>query len=176
MNIRILLIFLCFTLVQPSSATELKANNANATLTFAGEHAGMSFTGQFNQWQATLLLPPANSPKITATFQIGSARTGDSMYDETLPEGDWFNAEQFPDASFSSTSIQVVDGGYWVEGALQIKDISKPISFSLNRISAGFEATFDIDRLAYRIGLESDPEAEWVSQFIKMNLLIPAAE
>jgi hypothetical protein len=31
-------------------------------------------------------------------------------------------------------------------------------------------ASFNIDRLAYNIGMDSDPEAEWVSKEIKMTL------
>jgi hypothetical protein len=33
-------------------------------------------------------------------------------------------------------------------------------------------ASFDINRLAYQIGLESDPDAEWVSKTISISMLL----
>jgi hypothetical protein len=33
-------------------------------------------------------------------------------------------------------------------------------------------ANFDINRLVYEIGLESDPDAEWVSKTISISIVI----
>ncbi len=161
------------SLIGSAFAKTLDVDSDNASLLFSGEHAGMAFEGRFNQWQAELILPPAVSPKIKASFSLTSAETGDSMYDETLPEADWFDVENFPQAVFTSRSIEAVDGGFEVSGVLNLKGVSNNVEFLLESSQSGYSASFAIDRIAYGIGVESDPDAEWVSQFIQLKLTIP---
>ena len=157
---------------QAGLAQTLNVNQNNATLAFAGEHAGMSFDGVFEQWESNLVLPPQDNPNIAATFRLASAKTGDSTYDETLPEEDWFDAETFPTARFESSQIIPVANGYEVVGKLSIKGKTNPVRFILEQKANQLVAAFAIDRLAFGIGVESDPEAEWVSQMIDLKLTI----
>ena len=151
---------------------ELKTNHQFGTVGFSGQHAGMDFDGKFERWQAILILPPQSNPSITATFHIDSAKTGDSIYDSTLPEFDWFDVENHPIGHFVSTNITLAKGGYQVSGDLTLKEITKPVNFMLKDSGATLSASFDINRLVYQIGLESDPDAEWVSKTISISMLI----
>lgn len=146
----------------------------NSRLRFSAEHAGMPFEGKFELWNATLRLPPLENPNISASFELSSAKTGDRTYDTALSEGDWFDIENHPQGSFNATSISVLadNGGYFVDGELTLRGITKPIQFELIRASSGFKADINIDRLAFNIGLDSDPDAEWVSRYIKLSLTI----
>ncbi|MFC3094396.1 YceI family protein [Alteromonas sediminis] len=153
-------------------ALQLDADSSNATLSFSGQHAGMTFTGVFERWQSQLILPPNQEPSIKAEFILASAKTGDSTYDETLPEEDWFHVEKFPVARFISTQINLLVDGYRVEGTLELKGKGLPIIFNLHNREDKLIGNFDVDRLAYGIGLESDPGAEWVSQNIRLSLTI----
>nr|WP_297349978.1 YceI family protein [uncultured Glaciecola sp.] len=157
----------------PTFAQEkLSVDAKNSQVTFAGEHVGMAFSGVFNKWNAELILPPETSPKIIATFDVSSAKTGDSTYDSTLPEGDWFDVENHPEGVFESSQIVAKGDDYEVTGALTLRGISQPVSFLLKNNSATLTASFSIDRLAYKIGMDSDPDAEWVSKAIKMTLTL----
>ena len=155
------------------SAEKFEASNSNSQLTFSGQHAGMDFSGEFEQWQSVLVLPPAKSPSISATFILSSAKTGDWTYDSTLPEEDWFNTKRHPEGRFVSNSISVISNGYAVSGELSLRGITKPVEFDLiGNTQTGFKANIVIDRLAFDIGLESDPSAEWVSREITIALTI----
>ncbi|MDT0595884.1 YceI family protein [Glaciecola petra] len=153
-----------------------KANNQSSSVSFSGEHAGMKFEGEFTSWQATLNLPPSADPSadpsVTASFDMQSAKTGDSVYDSTLPEADWFDTENHPKGTFTSESVIVVGDAFEVTGSLTIKGISNPVSFTLIDDGAWLSAAFSIDRIAHNIGVESDPDAEWVSRQIAMKLRI----
>ena len=151
---------------------EIKSSHQSGTVAFSGQHAGMNFEGKFERWEATLKLPPQNNPNITATFYMSSAKTGDSIYDSTLPEFDWFDVENHAIGKFLSTEISITEGGYQVLGDLTIKNITKAVSFMLTDINGKLNASFGINRLDYRIGLESDPDAEWVSKTIFISMLI----
>ncbi len=174
--IRILLLPFSIALYLSLSITiahaQLKTSQQSGTVGFSGQHAGMDFEGKFERWQATLVLPPEDNPNITATFYMSSAKTGDSIYDSTLPEFDWFDVENHPLGKFVSTKIAVTEEGYQVTGDLTLKDITKPVSFMLTDNDEKLSASFDINRLAYQIGLESDPDAEWVSKTISISMLI----
>jgi polyisoprenoid-binding protein YceI len=163
---------ICLSLATLSAHAQLKTSQQSGSVTFSGEHAGMKFEGKFERWQATLTLPPASNPNITATFHMSSAKTGDSIYDSTLPEFDWFDVENHALGKFVSTKIVATELGYQVEGDLTLKGITKPVSFELKDSGDKLSANFDINRLVYQIGLESDPDAEWVSKTISMSLVI----
>jgi polyisoprenoid-binding protein YceI len=153
-----------------NSSEKISVDAKNSEVSFTGEHVGMQFKGVFKEWSAELVLPPAESPKITAIFKVKSAKTGDSTYDGTLPEGDWFDVKNHPEGKFESTEILSKGSDYAVKGSLTLRGVSAPVSFVLVRVADKLNATFDIDRLAYKIGIESDPDAEWVSRNIQMRL------
>lgn len=175
-----LLIFCCWLCIAiavafaPLAAAQQKLTFSakDSKVSFAGEHVGMKFSGVFNKWNAELVLPPADSPKITATFYVASAKTGDSTYDSTLPEGDWFDVKNHPKGLFESEQIISKGNDYDVTGNLTLRGISQPVSFLLKDNGATLSANFSINRLAYKIGFESDPDAEWVSEEIDMTLLL----
>ena len=169
------LLFIVFSLqlVASELIQDFRADENNSSLGFSGEHAGMPFKGVFEEWNASLTLPPAEKPEIKAVFQLGSAKTGDKTYDSTLPEGDWFDIENYPTGSFRSTQIEVLsDTKYLVSGTLSLRGVSKPIKFELLQSEQFLTAAIKVERLAYHIGLDSDPEAEWVSAVINIDLKI----
>jgi polyisoprenoid-binding protein YceI len=169
-----LIVFLVSGVYSPPVFTKEKliVSAKDSQVSFAGKHVGMTFSGVFNEWNAELILPPDTSPKIIATFNIASAKTGDSTYDSTLPEGDWFDVENHPKGTFESSHIVAKDNDYQVTGMLTLRGISQPVSFLLNNSSAALTASFNIDRLAFNIGMDSDPDAEWVSKEIKMTMTL----
>ena len=151
---------------------ELKSTQQSGTVSFSGQHAGMNFQGKFERWQATLNLPPQSNPQIIATFYMNSAKTGDSIYDSTLPEFDWFDVENHALGTFVSTKIEITEEGYQVLGDLTIKNITQPVSFTLTDSQDKLSTRFGINRLDYKIGWESDPDADWVSKTISISMVI----
>jgi cytochrome b561/polyisoprenoid-binding protein YceI len=161
-------------------------DTAHSRVTFSGTHMGTRFTGVFKEWESQFHFDPEvlDQSHIRAVFTISSATTGDSMYDGTLLQSDWLASATYPQATFTSDTIvanrDVSSGNsYRVIGLLTLRNISKPISFDmhirdLNTASMQLNASFTIDRLAYRIGASSDPEADWVSREIAVQLEIHA--
>ncbi|MFT6388704.1 MAG: polyisoprenoid-binding protein YceI [Cellvibrionaceae bacterium] len=168
----VLTLVLLLTTGTLAQAQLIKANENNGELTFSGRHVGMSFKGVFAKWQAELILPPAEQVSINAKFYLSSAKTGDSTYDQTLPEGDWFDIANYPTAEFKSNNIVATNTGYQVKGIFTLKGISNEVSFLLVEEDAQLTSIFDISRLDYNIGVESDPKAEWVDKTISMSLRI----
>ncbi len=170
------MVSLVLMLVLHPVVAKYNVDNNDSEVTFSGEHAGMTFSGEFKKWRAQITLPGVsanNEGAISATFDLSTAKTGDSTYDETLPEGDWFDVENHPQGFFESTSVAPSSDGYIVEGNLTLRGKAKPVVFTLKEHDGRLVATFAIDRLAYGIGTESDPDADWIDQQIKMTVDIP---
>jgi polyisoprenoid-binding protein YceI len=158
------------------------ADQGTGTVGFSGTHAGDAFRGTFRQWESAIVFDPAVVAKghISARFELGSARTGNAMYDGTLPKADWLDVEVHPHGTFVSSRIsENRDGSYTVAGVLTLRGIARPISFPLSITPAAdgslsVKGEFAVDRLAYGIGAGSDPSSEWVGRQIAVQLELTA--
>ena len=167
-----------------AKAQDYKIEQSQTLLTFAGTHAGNPFVGKFEKWDATLSFNPDDllASSLKASFDTASAKTGNAMYDGTLPQTDWFDSKTYPTANFVSREIiKIQDGQYKARGDLTIRNITKPIEFDftlsdLSQDIVKVKADFKIDRLAYDIGLKSDPKSEWVGQMIDINMGLTAVK
>lgn len=156
-----------------------KADAKTGTLGFSGTHAGNVFNGNFGEWSAEIRFSPAalSESRITATIETASAKTGNAMYDGTLPSADWFDTKQYPQAKFMSTRLEKTAGGYRAEGTLTLRGKSVPVALTFaltpadgDAASVKVEASAKLDRLAFDIGAQSDAKAEWVSREIPLTL------
>jgi len=79
---------------------------------FFATHDGNQVEGVFSAWSANVLFSPdsLNHSFFQASIQLDSAQTGDSTYDTTLKEEDWFSVDAYPVAQFKTHRIeQIVD-------------------------------------------------------------------
>lgn len=166
----------------PAHAASYKATPDSSSIAFSGEHAGTPFTGSFERYVVDIDFDPANvaATSIRATIDLESAKTGNKMFDGTLPNDDWFDIKHTPNGLFKSTAVEkLADGSYQVTGDLTLRGITKPVTFTftLDREDApaiNASATLTVDRLAYDIGKKSDANAEWVSKDIGITLKLTA--
>ncbi len=166
-----------------SQASSYKIDYDNSTVKFSGEHVGNKFEGKFEKWNGVIIFDKDDlqNSKIEANFKTSSAKTGDAMYDGTLPQKDWFNSKTYELAEFKSAEITALQAGsYKAKGILKIRDIENIVDFifTINDVDAApktkARGQFIIDRLIYDIGRKSDPKSEWVSKNIDVELNILA--
>lgn len=95
----------------------------------------MMFTnvsGKFNQFEATIENQDEafETSKINFSTDVNSVDTSNTDRDNHLKSADFFDADNFPKLTFTSTEIQkITDGEYKISGDLTIKDVTKNISF-----------------------------------------------
>lgn len=175
-----LIVFVIFSF--NAHASDYQIDYAESSIIFKGIHAGSEFNGIFEKWDAKITFDQNDlkNSSLEATFYPNSFKTGNKLYDGTLPQGDWFDVKNHSVPTFKSTSIATkIDGFYTVNGNLTIRSITHPITFDFtlsdlesNQVSVN--ASFPIDRLTYDIGKKSDAKAEWVSREITVILDIKA--
>lgn len=156
-------------------------NAARSAITFSGTHAGTPFEGRFSRWRATIQFDPNNLAASSAvvTIQTASAADGNPMHDEALPGEEWFNTAAHPTAVFRTTSIRHTSGNsYSARGTLTLKGqsipLSLPFTLTINGANASMTGSATINRRAANLGMQSDPDAEYVSPDITVNVRVEA--
>lgn len=97
----------------------------------------MMFTnvsGKFNSYNVELSNEDDDftTSEISFSADINSIDTNNADRDNHLKSGDFFDAEKFPNMTFKSTSVlKKSDSEYTVNGDLTIKDVTKPVTLSL---------------------------------------------
>lgn len=127
---KIFMIFLLIGFGAPAEAKNWSIDYAHSQLGFAGTQGSDAFQGSFKNFKADIDFDPDHpeAGKISVTVDIASATTGDEQRDGMLPQSDWFNTAQFPQAHFTSSQIRKTGANaYEAQGTLTIKGISMPV-------------------------------------------------
>lgn len=135
-------------------------DTAHSSVGFSVRHAMVTKVhGRFEDFEATIEFDaenPANSSAV-ATIKTNSINTNNAERDEHLRTNDFFGADENPNITFKSTSIEFNgEEKATVQGELTIKDTTKPVSLDVNLFGSaedpwgqtrvGFEATTTINR------------------------------
>jgi polyisoprenoid-binding protein YceI len=128
--------------------------------------------GSFKTYTGTILSskPDFTDAKIDFSVDVASISTENDMRDKHLKSDDFFNAEKFPQMTFTSTSLTKTEGNkYVLEGDLKIRDITKRVKFDVvfggtmkdgyGNTKAGFKATTTINRFDYGLKWNALTEA-----------------
>jgi polyisoprenoid-binding protein YceI len=146
-----------------AAAAPLKTDPAKSRVSAVFKQMNVPVEAPFKKFSASIEYDAAKPELAKASVDIDTASldVGDADMNKEVAKKDWFNAAQFPKASFVSTAIKPAGAGKLsVSGKLAIKGKSTDVSFPLTvRTEAGkqvFEGALPIKRLTYNIG-----EGEW---------------
>jgi polyisoprenoid-binding protein YceI len=147
--------------------------------------------GSFKKFNGSFTASKADftDAAINFTIDVNSIDTDNDARDKHLKADDFFNAEQFPTATFKSTSFQKVSGNkYKLNGNLTIRNVTKPVTFDVvyggtakdgyGNTKAGFKATTVINRFDYGLKWNALTEAggATVGQDITLDLKLQFAQ
>ena len=152
-----------------------------SVLSFTGTQTGKSFSGEFSDFEAMIILDPDNldAASITVTVQTGSAKTGDRQRDSALPGKDWFNEKSFPSAVFEATNvIKAPDDSFVARGTLSLRGVSKeidlPFSLQIEDGTAFAEGSVQLIRSDFGVGQGEFSSGKWVGLEVDVSFMIKA--
>ncbi len=195
----LLLVFLlsaCSQLIKPKLSTGIETLRAgeysvdpqHTVILFKINHLGYSkFVGRFNQFEASLDFSPENmvQAKLSTKVDMSSIDVNSEKLEKRLRGNAWFNVDNYPYASFETTSAELIDGqNARFSGKLTFLGVSQPMDVlvkfnggGMNVLTAkytiGFEASasflrsdFDLDNYIPAIGdqVELEIHAEFQKQ------------
>jgi polyisoprenoid-binding protein YceI len=172
-----------------SPAGVWKFDTNHTQLGFSIRHLGITtvfglfqrFSGQAN------IASDAEASSVEITAGTDSISTGNAWRDEHLVGPDFFDAKQFPELTFRSTSLRAEgEQRYTLVGDLTIKTVTKPVSFALTfngssvfpmdkSTHAGFLATTVVRRSEFDVGFGIPIASDEVSVRIDAQLIAPEA-
>ena len=161
------------TLIAAASFPALAADKydidpTHTQVQFTYNHMGFSnITGRFDEVGGEFLFDAADPSKssVSITIPVASISTGVDKLDEHLLKADFFDAAQFPTATFKSTGIVAAGAGKWaVAGDLTIHGVTRPVvlDVTLNGMgehpmrkvpAVGFDASARIKRSEFGVGV-----------------------
>ena len=162
-------------------------DTSHTRLGFAVRHMAVSkVRGDFKEFSGTLELAenPADS-KVSVTIQAGSVDTHDENRDNHLRTNDFFDVENHPTWTFTSTAIRPISATEWnVDGDLTIRGVTKQVTldatlegvvqdpYGLHRV--GFSAKTSIEREDFGVSFNGVMEAGGVVVGKKVDIDIEA--
>ncbi|BDT94712.1 MULTISPECIES: YceI family protein [Nocardia] len=138
---------------------------AHSTLGFSVRHLMVSkVRGRFTDFSGKLVIGEDGSASAEAEIRVDSVTTDNEQRDAHLRTADFFQAEQFPVATFKSTGFRVNGDDFVVDGEFTIRGVTKPVSLEVEFLGvnpgmgqgpvAGFEAKTVINRRDFGITID----------------------
>ncbi len=144
-------------------AANLKVDPAKSSVSATFRQMGVPVDAKFGKAAVQIDFDAAKPETARASVEIDVASfdLGDPDYNSEVRKKEWFNAAQFPKASFTSTKIRAAGAGKLdVSGKLTLKGKTADVSFPMTVKKEGavqvFEGSLPIRRLAFGIG-----DGEW---------------
>ncbi|NQY96609.1 MAG: cytochrome b/b6 domain-containing protein [Henriciella sp.] len=152
-----------------------------SSITFSGTHDGNVFSGTFSNWDAAIQFDPASPSigEVRVSVATGSAEANQKLYTDSLKSPEWFNVSAFPSASVEILNIDETSAGSFTSVArLTLKELTvdAPFAFQLQLDGDNAEMTGQavFQRKALDLGQASDPNADWVSEDVTVDVVVTA--
>ena len=169
----------------PVQAAEYTVDPNHSQANFRVDHQGFAnMWGRFNDEAGVIEFDPDNleASSVEIVIQTASVDTNHGERDEHLRSPDFFNAAEFPEMTFKSTSIEKTgDNTATMAGELTLLGVTKPVSLDvvLNKVApaswdagtevVGFSATAVIDRTEFGMTYGSGSIGDDVEIFIEVE-------
>ncbi|MFA5684927.1 MAG: YceI family protein [Lysobacteraceae bacterium] len=155
------------------------------------DHFGFSKpVAHFGQADGSITYDPDNiaASRVEVTLPLAGLSSHVAAFDDHLLSADFFDAKNFPKATFKSTAVEGNgDGRLTVKGELTIKDITRPVVLdaAINKIAAhpmtgqpaaGFDAVATIKRTDFGLGMYAPNVSDEVQLRITTEAAVPKQE
>lgn len=182
---RFVFALLFWALLIPAHAAEFnQVDLGKSRIDFVFKQMGVPVEGRFAKFKAQIAFDPAkpDAARTQVDIDLASVDAGGTEANDEAKTKNWFHVQQFPTASFVSTSVKALGGNrFEVAGKLNIKgkarDVVAPFTFKPEGAGGAFEGGFVLKRLEFDIGAgpwgDTDTVADEVQ--VKFKFLVTAA-
>ena len=132
---------------------------SKSTVTATSKQMNVPVDGTFKKFTAQLNFDPAKPAAGSAKLTIDTASydLGDESYNAQVRGKDWFDAAQYPNATFVSSAIAPAGGNQFkVSGTLTIKgkseNVTVPVTVAQQGSTQSFDGALPIKRSQFDIG------------------------
>lgn len=156
-------------------------NPEASSIGFSGMHDGNEYSGSFGNWDAAIQFDPEapSATEVRVTVSTGSAVASQKLYTDSLKAPEWFNVANFPTASVEILDVQDKgDGTYASTARLTLKELTVdapfPFQLEIEGDLARMTGQAIFQRTPLDLGQGSDPNADWVSEDVTVDVTVEA--
>ena len=124
-----------------AAPTAYQLDPSHSQVVFSYDHLGFSTTyGMFSGFEGTVMYDEADpgASSVEINIPISTMVTGWDARDQHFSSPDFFNASEFPAATFKSTSVEVTgDKTAKITGDLTAVGVTKPVTLDVTFNKAG---------------------------------------
>ncbi|MFI7677437.1 YceI family protein [Actinophytocola sp. NPDC049390] len=162
---------------------------AHSNVGFSVRHLMSRVRGRFTEFAGEITV--GETPELSrasVTIELASVTTGNDMRDNHLRTKDFFDVEQTPKMTFTSTGIRSVDGAWVLSGDLTIRDVTKGVDIALEFLGVdptglqgeqriGFDGRTSITRSDFGVsfGVATEGSKVVIGDKVDIHLEIEAA-
>lgn len=183
MKLRLLLASLLATPLLASAATYTKVDSQASQVEFFYGQMGVNMEGIFPHIDGQINFDSAQPEQASVSLlvKMGSVDTGSEEADAEVQKKAWFNVPEYPDAAFSSDSIQKTDENtFLVSGVLSIKGHEQVIEFPATLTEENgqglFKGSFELKRGDFAIGEGAWSTFDIVANEVRVDVSLIATE
>ncbi len=145
-----------------------KVDPVHSSVEFQVKHLGIATVkGQFKEFEGTLEVTP-EGVKAHGSAEVASVDTREPQRDGHLRSADFFDAENHPKITFSSTSVTAVDEDtFEIEGDFSIHGVTRPL-----KLTATLEGTETDHEGNPRVGLSASSQINRSDYEMKFNMAL----
>lgn len=173
--------------IAPAPVWEM--DKSQSSIVFKGSQMGKAFEGRFRDFDAQIRFAPdmLEVSDVSVTVKTASAASGDQERDDTLQGRQWFDVENFPVATYESSSFRKTDDTHFVsEGNLTIRDVTVPVTlpFTLTiaddtdsgKKTAAMQAVITLDRSMLNLGRGDWADPKSVANNVDIAITVVATQ
>jgi polyisoprenoid-binding protein YceI len=175
-------IFAATALISVQQAFGAHLENAQGKIRFTATQSEVPVDGEFQKFAAEVDFSPAKPDvgKVDFAVDVMSVSTGSSDADDLLKGKDFFDAKQFPRATFSSTTISSSGGDqFQTRGTFTLKghsfELVIPFTARPEKDGMRIDGRFPISRRAYGVGIGQWADTGLIADevLVRFSLFIP---
>jgi polyisoprenoid-binding protein YceI len=153
------------TTTTPLSVGTWVIDPVHSSVEFSVRHLMVSkVRGKFDNFSGAITVAADGTPSVSAEIDVTSLNTGNEQRDGHVKSADFFDAANYPVATFVSTAVRPNGGDYLLDGNLTIKGVTRLVTLSLefNGVSpgqgygevSGYEASVILNRKDFGIDID----------------------
>ena len=105
---------------------------AHTNVSFVVRHLMSRVRGTFSDVSGQIITDPDPSRSTaTAVIATGSVSTGQQMRDNHLRSADFFEADRYPEMTYTSGGLAQLNEGWVLTGELTIRDVTRPVDLEV---------------------------------------------
>src|ERR1700733_8623613 len=109
------------------SAGTWSIDPVHSSIGFSVRHLMVSkVRGAFEKFSGAITFADDGTPSVTAEIAVDSVHTGNDQRDAHIKAADFFNVDQYPTATFTSTAVRDNGDRYVLDGDFTLKGVTKP--------------------------------------------------